>query len=624
MITCALPAHASHVTVRADHVQPVPSGWSDEDAVSLPIAMTTAWYALQDVARLQAGETVLIHSAAGGLGLAAVQIARLAGAEVIATAGTEDKRARLEELGIRHVFDSRGLDWAQQIRAVTDGRGVDVVLNSLSGAAIPLGLDLLAECGRFVEVGKRDIYAEHRVSLAAFRKGISLASVDIAMMMDHQPERFARLLRDVWSVVTAGDITPLPVVRYPMAQAAEAMRAMSQGSHIGKFVLAADRNAPVSVAPQPMKQGHFRADATYLITGGLGGLGLSLAEYLADRGARSLALLGRSAPEPEALARIEVLRGNRVRVDIHRVDVTDAEALHRTLTQIRDELPDLRGVVHAAGLLDDATVRTLEAGQLARVLAPKIDGARHLDAATAQDPLDFFVLFSSVASLVGLAGQAAYSAGNAYLDALAAQRRRRGLPALSVQWGPFSDVGLAASEEARGSRLAERGMGGLTTDEAWPALARYLDNGHQVAAYVRLDVRQWLDSYPDTASKASWSTLLAQGTDGAQSRAGAGQFLTELLAALDEERLPLIEAQVRELAGRVLRLEAAAVEREAPFKELGLDSLLSLEFRNRLEGVFALKLSPTLLWTYGNVRALSVALSERLAQAAELTSTGTE
>ncbi|MCD9878920.1 type I polyketide synthase [Streptomyces guryensis] len=624
VITCALPAHASHITVRADHVQPVPSNWSDEEAVSLPIAMATAWYALQDVARLQAGETVLIHSAAGGLGLAAVQIARLAGAEVIATAGTADKRAHLKELGIRHVFDSRRLDWAQEVRAATDGKGVDVLLNSLAGAAIPLGLDLLAEGGRFVEVGKRDIYSEHRVSLAAFKKGISLASVDIAAMMDRRPERFARLLRDVWSVVSAGDVTPLPVVRYPMAQAAEAMRAMSQGSHIGKFVLAVDPDVPVAVAPQPMRQGRLRADATYLITGGLGGLGLSLAEFMADRGAGALVLLGRSAPDAEALARIEDLRENGVRVDTHRVDVTDAEAVHRTLAQIRAELPALRGVVHAAGLLDDATVRTLEAGQLARVLAPKVDGARHLDAATAQDPLDFFVLFSSVASLVGLAGQAAYSAGNAYLDALAAQRRRRGLPALSVQWGPFSDVGLAAREDARGSRLAERGMGGLTTDEAWPALVQYLDTGHQVVSYVRLDVRQWLDSYPDTASKASWSTLLAEGPGATRRTAGAGQFLVELLAVPDGERLPLIEAQVRELAGRVLRLETAAVEREAPFKELGLDSLLSLEFRNRLEGVFALKLSPTLLWTYGNVRALSVALSERLAQAAELAATGTE
>ncbi|MEU9238527.1 type I polyketide synthase [Streptomyces sp. NPDC048385] len=624
VITCALPAHASHITVRADHVRPVPDGWSDEEAVSLPIALTTAWHSLHDVARLEAGETVLIHSAAGGLGLAAVQLARLAGAEIIATAGTADKRDHLRELGIRHVFDSRGLDWAEEVRAATGGRGVDVVLNSLAGAAIPLGLDVLAEGGRFVEVGKRDIYSGHRVALTAFRKGISLASVDIAAMMDRRPERFARLLRDVWSVVSAGDIAPLPVVRYPMARAAEAMRVMSQGSHIGKFVLAADPDVPVAVAPQPLREGRLRADATYLITGGLGGLGLSLAEFLADRGAGALVLLGRSAPGPEAQARIKVLRDKGLRVDTHRVDVSDADAVQRTLEQVRAELPELRGVVHAAGLLDDATIRTLDAGQLARVLAPKVDGARHLDTATQQDPLDFFVLFSSVASLVGLAGQAAYSAGNAYLDALAARRRRRGLPALSVQWGPFSDVGLAAREDARGSRLAERGMGGLTTEEAWPALARYLDQGHEVASYVRLDIRQWLDSYPDTAARASWTTLLAEGTDRAGGTVGAGRFAAELLGAPDEERLPLIEAQVRELAGRVLRLETAAVDREAPFKELGLDSLLSLEFRNRLEGVFALKLSPTLLWTYGTVRALSAALSERLAQAAGLTSTGTE
>jgi phthiocerol/phenolphthiocerol synthesis type-I polyketide synthase C len=616
VIACALPAHASHVTVRADHARPVPSFLGDAEAVSLPIAAATAWAALKDVAHLEPGESVLIHSAAGGLGLAAVQIARLSGAEVIATAGTEDKRAFLRNMGIEHVFDSRSSDWAEAVRTATNGRGVDVVLNSLAGAAIPLGLDLLADSGRFVEVGKRDIYEGHRVSLAAFKKGISLASVDIAAMMERQPRRFARLLAQAWSAVVAGELTALPVELYPVSQAAEAMRAMSQGGHTGKFVLVADPDTFPAVAPEPRPDGRFRSDATHLITGGLGGLGLSLAEYLAGEGARSLALLGRSAPDAAASARLEALRECGIRVETYRVDVSDAGALDRVLSQVRAELPPLRGVVHAAGLLDDATIRTLEPAQLARVLAPKVDGARHLDALTAADPLDYFVSFSSVASLVGLAGQAAYSAGNAYLDALAEDRARRGLPGLSVQWGPFSEVGLAAREEGRGSRLAERGMGGLATDEAWRALARFLDGQERVAAYVRLDVRQWLESYPDTAAKASWSALSAEGADGARHRAGSG-FASGLRAAAPDERPVLIEAQVRELAGRVLRLESAAVDREIPFKELGLDSLLSLEFRNRLEGVFELKLSPTLLWTYGNVRALSGALAERVAQAIE-------
>jgi len=616
VVACVFGAMASHAVVRADHVRPIPPGLSDTDAAALPLVATTAWYGLRDLARLEAGETVLVHSATGGLGLAAIAVAGLAGARVIATAGTSAKRAYLRELGIADVFDSRSLDWADQVRAASGGRGVDVVLNSLTGAAIGLGLDVLAEDGRFVEVGKKDIYGGRRIGLDAFRKSISLHSVDLAGLMERRPERFARLFSTVWEQVEAGRLAPPPVISYPFAQAGEALRAMSRGTHIGKFVLS-DPATVGAVTPEPLRAGRARADATYLISGGLGALGLSLAEFLAERGAGALALLGRSAPGPAAAARIDALRAAGTRVETWRVDVADADAMAAVLAEVRVGLPPLRGVVHAAGLLADATIANLDAAGFERVVAPKLDGARVLDALTTTDPLDLFVLFSSAAALVGNAGQAAYAAANAAMDALAEDRRRRGLPGLSVQWGPVTDVGLAAADDGRGARLAERGMTGFGVGEAWAALESLLaDPGiPPVVGYVPINLRQWFDSYPDTVAQKSWELMRRAALAGDGHAAGGSEFLEALRAAPDGERLERIEDRVRELAGRVLRLERSAVEPTAPFKALGLDSLMGLELRNRLEAAFGLRLSPTLLWTYGNARALAAVLRERVVAA---------
>ncbi len=615
VVACAMGSLASHVTVLAEHAQPVPDTLDDSDAAALPLVMGTAWYGLVELGRIAAGETVLVHSATGGLGLAAIRVAKALGARVIATAGSEDKRRYLRGLGIEHVFDSRDLSWADGVREATGGRGVDIVLNSLTGAAIPLGLDALAEDGRFIEVGKKDIYGARNVSLSAFRKGISFAAVDLAGLMIRRPERFTRVFKAVWDQVADGTIEPLPVLRYTFADAAEALREMSHGNHIGKFVLA-DPATVTSVVPEALPMGRLRPDGSYLITGGLGALGLSLAEFLADRGAGALALMGRSRPDERATARIEAMRERGVKVETYACDVSDESALTGALTRLRGELPALCGVVHAAGLLDDAMVLNARPEQIERVLAPKVDGARNLDAATTEDPLDFFVMFSSAAALVGNAGQAAYAAGNAFMDALAEARRGRGLPALSVQWGPFAEIGLAAEDDGRGARLGERGMDSFPVEDAWPALVRFLGRDQQVVGYVPLNLRQWFDAYPDTAAQKTWQLLRRAMQEGGSAAAGGGEFRSLFESADDTARQDLVEGRVREVAGRVMRLDPQAIDRETPFKSLGLDSLMSLELRNRLESVFGLQLSPTLLWTYGSTRALSGVLCERLLDSA--------
>jgi phthiocerol/phenolphthiocerol synthesis type-I polyketide synthase C len=359
-----------------------------------------------------------------------------------------------------------------------------------------------------------------------------------------------------------------------------------------------------------MPGGRFRGDGSYLITGGLGALGLSLARFMALNGAGELILLGRSAPRPEAAEQVAGLRAAGARVEIVTCDVGDRDTLEAALASLRGTVSPLRGVVHTAGLLADSTIRNLTPQQLDEVLLPKTAGAVNLDAVTANDPLDFFVLFSSAAALVGNAGQSAYAAGNAFMDALAQARRSRGRTALSVQWGPFTEIGLAAREEQRGARLAERGMGGFPPQEAWPALVRMLDRDEAVTGYVPINLRQWFDAYPDTAALGSWQGLYAAARENGP--ASGGEFLAGLLRTDPESRVAPAEDKVRELAGRVLRLDPDRVESDTPFKALGLDSLMSLELRNRLESAFGLKLSPTLLWAYGTPRTLAGALCGQL------------
>ncbi|KOX06595.1 hypothetical protein ADK65_01770 [Streptomyces sp. NRRL B-1140] len=591
VVACAFGALGSEVTADARHVVPVPEGLTDAQAAALPMVLVTAWYALIDRARLSPGETVLVHSATGGLGLAALQVARRAGAEVIATAGTEEKRAYLRGLGIRHVFDSRSLDWAGQVREATGGRGVDVVLNSLSGAALTLGLDVLAEDGRFIEVGKRDIYAESTIGLGAFRKAVTVSAVDIAGLLRRHPERFASVLGTVWRLLAAGEFTPLPVREFRFADAEGAFRTMARGEHIGKLVIT---SSPVEVAPEPLPGDRFRPGGTYLITGGLGALGLSLSEHLAAHGAGALALLSRGGPRsPEDMARIDAIRRGGTQVEIWSADVADPVRMRVVLDEIRSGLPPLRGVFHAAGVLADATLANVDSALIDRALRPKADGARVLHELTAADGLDLFVLFSSAAAYVGTAGQAAYAAANSALDSLARERRAAGLPALSVQWGPVSGGGLAAEGS---DRLAARGLGSITPAECWSALHRFLAADEDVVGCLALDPARWLEMYPAAAALPSWQPLAATGA--ATVPAGPGNLSAEQVAAL-----------TRDEAALVLRLAPEKITPDVPLRSLGMDSLMSLELRSRLETALGLRLSPTLLWKHGTLARLVPALT---------------
>ncbi|MFT5686036.1 MAG: NADPH:quinone reductase-like Zn-dependent oxidoreductase/3-oxoacyl-(acyl-carrier-protein) synthase/malonyl CoA-acyl carrier protein transacylase, partial [Myxococcota bacterium] len=590
-------AFASQAIVSASLVVPLPDNLDPTAAATLPIVHLTTYISLHEVARLSAGERILIHSAAGGVGQAAIQWARHVGAEIYATAGTPEKRQWLADQGIRFVADSRSMDWVASVMAWTDGEGVDVVLNSLAGEAIPAGIGVLRDHGRFIEIGKRDLQANRPVGLRPFLKNLSLSVVDVRGMIQRTPGRIRALLSEILEHVRLGHLHPLPHTVTPIAEAGETFRHMARGLHRGKLVLSGGE--PVSVVVEDA----LDLSGTWLVTGGLGGLGLSVASWLAEQGA-SLLLIGRRGAHTEAQkAAVEAMRALGVSVSVAAADVSDEAALRAAIGD-----HTLSGVVHAAGLLDDAMLLEQNRDRFRAVSAPKITGAALLHRLTADHPIRHFVLYGSAASLVGSPGQANYAGANAFLSALSLARQAAGLPAMTLCWGPFSEVGLAAAEANRGARLGGRGLTPMSPGEGLEVLETALSTGRPLLGALRWDVRQWLTFYPRLVGAPWLSTLSA----GAQRSTGDEALLTRLRQTAAPARIRMMMGWVAAQAGQVLRIAPDRIDRDQALTDQGIDSLMSLELRNRLEAGLGMSLSATLLWAFPTLQSLSEHLVEQL------------
>lgn len=584
VLAIARDSMASHVETDARLVAPVPSGLTFAQAATLPIAFTTAHHALVHLGRLASGERVLIHSATGGVGLAALQIALRRGAEVFATAGTEEKRDLLRSLGVREAMDSRSLDFADRVHRVTGGEGVDLVLNSLSGEALAASLSLLAPYGRFLELGKRDIHGGRPLGLEPFRRNLCFFAIDLYRMIAERPALLGAHLREVTGQVERGELEALPFEEAPVGEVVEIFRTMAQARHVGKLVVRQERDGLRAI---DRRRPAVRGDGTYLITGGLGALGLAVARRLVERGATSVALLGRSAPSETARREIEALEADGTRVRAVRADVADRRGLARALDEVRASLPPLRGVVHAAGMLEDRLLLHTELESLRRVIAPKVRGSWNLHELTADDPLDWFVLFSSAAVLVGSPGQGSYVAGNEFMDALAHHRRSLGLPGLSIAWGPWSEIGLAA-DEGRGDRLGERGLASITPAEGVDAFERLLATGSGRMAVMRFDLDRWCHFYPGARNLALLSGLRRStgGGSAERDRSGNGDGTLrrgELLAMDPADRCEALSSHLARQIASILRLSAATMDLKQPIRRFGLDSLMAVELKNRIE-----------------------------------------
>jgi acyl transferase domain-containing protein/NADPH:quinone reductase-like Zn-dependent oxidoreductase/nucleoside-diphosphate-sugar epimerase/acyl carrier protein len=601
VLAIARDTFSTYAVTRAEFAVPKPIGLSYAAAATLPIAFLTAMVGLQHLAQLKAGERVLIHAAAGGVGLAAVQIAQRAGTEVFGTAGSSEKRAFLQSIGVQHVLDSRTLDFAEEIKRLTKGDGVDVVLNALSGDFIEQSVSVLKPNGRFLEIGKRDVWAPDRMTQA--RPDAAYFIYDLGDVMRDSPALIQALLCELLQALQTGELKPLPIREFPLDEASEAFRFMERAKHIGKIAVtqAVDRAEPIVI----------RGDATYLITGGLGGLGLQAARWLVEQGARQIMLMGRTAPSSAAQAEIDQLEQHGAHVIVAQADVSQADQIAAALAKIDPATP-LCGVIHAAGALADGVLVQQTDDRFVAVLAAKQAGAWNLHKLTQDQPLDFFVMFSSIASVLGSVGQGNYAAANAYLDALAHTRRAQGLPALSIDWGPWSEVGMAAALSAHDQdRRRAQGLGFLTPAQGTQALAQTLQQDVAQLLVLPIDWRRYVGS--NAVPPLLREVAQAAPIEKARAAAFTIDVAQQVFAAAPNQRRSIVQQHVRAHATKVLGLGAAhTIDPRRPLSELGLDSLMAVELRNAL-GVSLKRLLPaTLLFDYPTLETLTDFLLKEL------------
>ncbi|MBN1814014.1 MAG: SDR family NAD(P)-dependent oxidoreductase [Anaerolineae bacterium] len=590
---------------------PKPPHLSFEEAATIPIAFLTAYYALYHLGRLAKGERVLIHSAAGGVGLAAVQVARWIGAEVLATAGTPEKREFLKSIGVQHVADSRSLAFAEEVLRATDGEGVDVVLNALAGEFISKGLSILRSGGRFLEIGKRDIYQNSSLDLGPFRNNLSFLAIDLNQLARERPVFVGSLLREIVALVGDGALSPLPFKTFPISEVTDAFSCMAKTRHIGKLiVLLEDQTALAVLATEAPVS--FRADGAYLITGGLGGLGLTVAQWMVERGARNLALMGRSEPSAAAQRVLQTMREAGTRVLVVRADVTQRQQVDDALAEIDRTMPPLRGLIHAAGVLADGTLLQLDRERFGRVMGPKVEGAWNLHNATLGRSLDWFVLFSSAASLLGSPGQGNYAAANAFLDALAHHRRLQGLPALSINWGPWSKVGLAAQPE-RGGRLALQGIGSIDPEQGLEVLDKLLRQDAVQVGVIPVDWAQLRQVYPAFCEIPLLVRLAHEKTGTSTERQG-GEVRETLLAEDPEERQRLLETYLKEQLGKMLGAAPSKLDVQRSINELGLDSLIAVRLKAQVEHDLGIVIPIVSFFQGASVNQLAVQMLGQLAE----------
>lgn len=572
---------ARHAIVRK------PESLDFEEAAIIPIAFMTAYHCLVDVARLRSGERVLIHAGAGGVGLAAIQIAKSIGAEVFATAGSDTKREYLDAIGVDHVMNSRTVEFADQIQTITEGRGIDVVLNSLPGDAIDHSLAVLAEYGRFVEIGKVDIYQNKMIGLLPFQRNLSYTAVDLDRMFRRRPQDSQTLLANVMQKFDDGTYEPTNMTVFDAEQVVDAFRYMSRRQNIGKVV--------VSMSPTEMEddqaeddgfESRVRSDSTYLITGGLGGLGRKVAQWLASHGAGAIVLTSRREPSEEVVSELGQWSEQFPTTTFIAMstDVSEAKSIETTLDRIDDSLPPLRGVIHAAGAVENKFMIEMDMDTYHRNTKAKIEGGWNLHRATLDRPLDFFVLFSSVSTIVGTIQQSAYGAANAFLDGLAHHRRSKGLPVTAVNWGPWADVGMAAES---GNDLDSRGNLALPVQASLNLMGELIASGTRQATVMIADWPKLIRAYEalrrSGIAPPMFDHFKVAKDEDENAKAEAKAMHAKLMSMSTQQREQELQVYLCKQIAQIMGLEPDDLDINQSLNTMGLDSLMAIELANKLQ-----------------------------------------
>lgn len=616
-------AFSSYATTRWEFVAPLPKSADFEQGAAIPSAYLTAAITLEIVAGIKAGHRVLIHSGAGGVGMAAIMLARRAGSTIFATAGSDEKREALRRLGVHHVLDSRSPSFADELLRITDGKGVDIVLNSLAGEMLDRSFDCVADGGTFLEIGKRGVWSHERVE--ALGRGIKYHVIDCNDYAAETPQLVGQVFARVLNDIDSGHLPWLPCTTFAFEHAADAFRYMAQARHIGRVVL---RHAGTS-----WSNAHaIRSDATYLVTGGLKGLGFATARWLGEQGARHLLLVARSEPAGSAAADINQMRSCGVQVETLAADVSTQAGIEAIFARLAIDMPPLAGVVHCAAILDDGVLVNQTTTRLDAVMGPKADAAWRLHVKLEELACrpDFFVLFSSLSTVFGSAGQGNYVAANACLDALAHYRRSLGLAATSIGWGAWGEIGMATRSDVI-SRSSTRGVRVISPEDGLEILGQVLADGATHVAVAPIDwgviARQFAaDPIPSILQRLVSAAMPTSREDRTVSRDAAPQLLDGLDPA---DRLAKLTRIVRTELATVLALggAAASVTDDQSFTSLGLDSLTAMEMRNRLQAKLGRPVAATAAFAWPTIAELAHHLNstyERPGQAEDDSSDGRE
>jgi acyl transferase domain-containing protein/NADPH:quinone reductase-like Zn-dependent oxidoreductase/acyl carrier protein len=569
-----------------------------QEASTLQICYGTADYALRTIARLKSSESVLIHSATGGVGLAAISIARNIGARVIATAGSPAKREELHRRGITDVFDSRSTSFVDGVRQVTGGRGVDVVLNSLAGPLLEAGIDAMAPFGRFIDIAKRDIYTEGSIGLGPFRRNLTYSAFDLVKLCTDRPQELRSLIAQVLDRVGSGEYDRLPITLFPAESATDAFKLMARTRHIGKIVVdfaSAPQASPRSIAV-------FRPDAAYVITGGFGALGMVIAARMVQGGARHLALIGRRGAGDKDEPLFDLIRATGCTLTPLALDIANAAAVEQALRTVAAERP-IAGVVHAAGVLDDGPVEEMTFERFRAVADPKIGGLLALASILKPAALDFFVVFSSTSTIFAPPMQTSYTAANAAMEAVA-----EAIGASTISWGAWAGGGMATRTGTAflGQSL---GMPPMLVADATDAFARFLACGLDRSAVFATNPENLARGAGHLAAAPLFERLIA----GLQS-VRADQELIASLSAHDT-RQGRIDAVAAYLAGEieaVLGTPVDEVSHDQDFRSLGLDSLSALQLGKRMERRLGMMLDPTSIALHPTIASLAPVIAQKL------------
>lgn len=604
---------SSEVVVHSGLTRKVPDTIDLANGAAQPIAYITAWYALDELAHLQSGQSILIHAAAGGVGMAAVHIAMLKGAVVYATAGSPEKHAYLKNLGIEHIMSSRSLDFADQIKELTQDKGVDVVLNSLSGDFIKYSLSCLGTGGTYLELGRTDIPSPETVGKK--RPDVAYHPINLTDAMTSASDTIQRIFREVGDRIADGVLPLLPCKVFPHTDVIDAFRFMAGAKHIGKIVLA--------WPPQEneiKREVRIHSSGTYWITGGFGGLGLLTAQWLAKKGAGHILLTGRHEPTAEVAAMATSLQQSGTRVTIMKNDVASRDQVDSLLAGIASSEQPLRGIIHAAGVLDDGVLGQQNWERFETVFKAKVAGAWNLHEASRNLDLDFFVLYSSAASLLGASGQVNHCAANAFMDGLATARRLSGLKATSINWGAWADVGAAVKAEAA-ARAVLKGVDHINPATAISYLEKLICSELPQCAVMSVNWQQYVHQvHPDGIVPSLIASLVQSPY---KERV---QTIVSETAPLEHKNLPQLLAECPETRRKDLLIDylhtqtlhilgldtTEIIDPDKALMDLGLDSLMAVEMRNAISSAVGRNLPASLLFDYPTLQSVSDFLLDAL------------